>query len=115
MIEGITLLHQGIINNPSRIENTKEELEHVTQSRYGMSETPGHGVIAVGRVAMFKTVDGGEDEVECDESKCHPLNNNLFPVPWEQADQCLGLSQPEEEVGHESNDSELHASHDLCL
>lgn len=83
MIECIAFLHERVVNNPCCVQNAEQELKHVTQSWDRMVKAS-CGRIGTGsaRFTRFETINGRKDEVERDEGKCHPLDDDLFSMSW---------------------------------
>lgn len=112
MVKGIALLHQSVVNHPGGVENAQGERKQVAEGRDGIGKGPRpRGAL----VRVHEAVEGLEDDVERDERKGGPLDDDLFALPGKQPDQGLGLGEPQERVGDDADDLELVAAQDILL
>lgn len=110
MVKGKVALGDGIVDDPCTIQETESQLKEVGQG--------GDGVDKVARAdAAFvdKVVEDIKEDVEGDEGKGGPLDDDFFALSGKQADERLGLGKPDEEARDDADDLELDGALDLVL
>jgi hypothetical protein len=104
VVKGETLLRNRVVHDPGTIKKAKSELEEVAERRYGIREAAGSRFAIVDKV-----VNGAKQDIQSDECKGSPLNDDFLSLTRKQSDQGLCLRQPEKRIGYDADNLEFRA------